>query len=121
MTGENTAIRSLALNPVGTLLAAGSLGKEINLLKLPAKIFRARPKKKKPQEPEARPQPQPETPDPEPLVEEEEEPTPEPTSNPMIESVYDPYDLPVQGPLPQEPSDAPWKKSTQSSSGIRKL
>ncbi|CAG9811890.1 unnamed protein product [Chironomus riparius] len=38
----------------------------------------------------------------------------------MTESIYDPYDLPVQGPLPQEPSDAPWKKSTQSS-GIRKF
>jgi len=43
-----------------------------------------------------------------------------PHSSIMTESIYDPYDLPVQGPLPQEPSDAPWKKSTQSS-GIRKL
>lgn len=48
-------------------------------------------------------------------------PTPEPQQNPMLESVYDPYDLPVQGPLPQEPNDAPWKKSTQTPSGIRKL
>ena len=28
-------------------------------------------------------------------------------------------DLPVQGPLPQEPEDAPWKK--QNDSGIRRL
>jgi hypothetical protein len=48
-------------------------------------------------------------------------PTPEPQIDPMMESIYDPYDLPVQGPLPQEPSDAPWKKSTQTPSGIRKL
>lgn len=43
--------------------------------------------------------------------------------NPMMESIYDPYDLPVQGPLPQEPSDAPWKKTASGSqpSGIRKL
>lgn len=47
--------------------------------------------------------------------------TPEPPKDPMMESIYDPYDLPVQGPLPQEPNDAPWKKSTQTPSGIRKL
>jgi predicted RNase H-like nuclease (RuvC/YqgF family) len=41
--------------------------------------------------------------------------------DPMVESIYDPYDLPVQGPLPQEPSDAPWKKSTTANSGVRKL
>lgn len=29
-------------------------------------------------------------------------------------------DLPVQGPLPQEPEDAPWKRS-DSDSGIRRL
>ena len=30
----------------------------------------------------------------------------------------DPSDLPVQGPLPQEPEDAPWKRND---SGIRRL
>ena len=30
----------------------------------------------------------------------------------------DPDDLPVQGPLPQEPEDAPWKKND---SGVRRL
>ncbi|XP_070493991.1 RILP-like protein homolog [Chironomus tepperi] len=44
-----------------------------------------------------------------------------PQSSIMTESIYDPYDLPVQGPLPQEPSDAPWKKSSTGSSGIRKF
>lgn len=44
-----------------------------------------------------------------------------PQSSIMIESIYDPYDLPVQGPLPQEPNDAPWKKSQTQPSGIRKL
>lgn len=34
------------------------------------------------------------------------------------EASYDDEDLPVQGPLPLEPDDAPWKKSE---SGIRKL
>jgi len=29
------------------------------------------------------------------------------------------HDAPVQGPLPYEPDDAPWKKSSES--GIRKL
>ena len=29
-----------------------------------------------------------------------------------------PEDLPVQGPLPQDPEDAPWKKNE---SGIRRL
>lgn len=29
-------------------------------------------------------------------------------------------DLPVQGPLPYEPDDAPWKKSGEKS-GVRKL
>lgn len=33
-------------------------------------------------------------------------------------SVEDDKDAPVQGPLPYEPDDAPWKKSE---SGIRKL
>lgn len=31
----------------------------------------------------------------------------------------DEKDAPVQGPLPYEPDDAPWKKSSES--GIRKL
>ena len=30
----------------------------------------------------------------------------------------DPNDLPVQGPLPQEPEDAPWKRND---SGVRRL
>ena len=30
----------------------------------------------------------------------------------------DPSELPVQGPLPQEPEDAPWKRNE---SGIRRL
>ena len=30
----------------------------------------------------------------------------------------DPTDLPVQGPLPEDPEDAPWRKNE---SGIRKL
>ena len=30
----------------------------------------------------------------------------------------DPNDLPVQGPLPQEPEDAPWKRNE---SGVRRL
>ncbi|KAG5667196.1 hypothetical protein PVAND_015187 [Polypedilum vanderplanki] len=53
-----------------------------------------------------------------------EEVTKEPAKvdvNPMVESVYDPYDLPVQGPLPQEPNDAPWKKSSSQNSGVRKF
>lgn len=29
-------------------------------------------------------------------------------------------DLPVQGPLPYEPDDAPWKRASESS-GVRKL
>lgn len=34
-------------------------------------------------------------------------------------SPEDDKDAPVQGPLPYEPDDAPWKKSSES--GIRKL
>lgn len=34
------------------------------------------------------------------------------------DSDVDEEDLPVQGPLPQEPEDGPWKKNE---SGIRKL
>lgn len=36
----------------------------------------------------------------------------------------EPSDLPVQGPLPYEPDDAPWKRTTptkRKDSGIRKL
>nr|XP_022908038.1 RILP-like protein homolog isoform X2 [Onthophagus taurus] len=40
-----------------------------------------------------------------------------------VVSVIDPVDedAPVQGPLPYEPDDAPWKRTASSESGIRKL
>lgn len=37
----------------------------------------------------------------------------------LFYSPEDDKDAPVQGPLPYEPDDAPWKKSSES--GIRKL
>ena len=39
-------------------------------------------------------------------------------SSGIDDSEEDEEDLPVQGPLPQEPEDGPWKKNE---SGIRKL
>ena len=38
---------------------------------------------------------------------------------PKPETVEDYKDAPVQGPLPYEPDDAPWKKASES--GIRKF
>ena len=35
------------------------------------------------------------------------------------EDAVNPEDLPVQGPLPQDPEDAPWKKN--ESGGVRRL
>jgi hypothetical protein len=35
------------------------------------------------------------------------------------EDAVNPEDLPVQGPLPQDPDDAPWKKS--ESGGVRRF
>ena len=35
------------------------------------------------------------------------------------EDNVNPEDLPVQGPLPQDPDDAPWKKN--ESGGVRRL
>lgn len=37
----------------------------------------------------------------------------------FFSSVEEDKDAPVQGPLPYEPDDAPWKKTSES--GIRKL